>query len=98
MLQTRSSQAYISSGDPPKFAAEDILDAKLNGTLVINIHVEGESGQSNLEVARLVPHLSNGVFVVSERGIDPRVDDQFASLLKFIPAGKQRVCLADWWS
>ena len=43
------------------------------------------------QVARLVPHLSNGVFVVSERGLDKELDALFEDRLAFIPKGKQRV-------
>jgi hypothetical protein len=43
------------------------------------------------QVARLVPHLSNGAFIVSERGVDASLDASFEDLLVFIPKGCPRV-------
>ncbi len=44
-----------------------------------------------LQVARLVPHLSNGEFIVSERGLDPALNDVYKDMLVFVPADKPQV-------
>ena len=48
--QFRSSQVFIESGDLPKFGAEDVHDAITTGSVLLNMHTEGDSEQSTLEV------------------------------------------------
>jgi hypothetical protein len=43
------------------------------------------------QVARLVPLISNGVFVISERGVDPELEDVLSSAVKFVPRGSTMV-------
>lgn len=91
---TRSSQSFIVSGGAPKFGVEDVLDAKAGADVVLNMHSEGESGDSTLEVARLILHVSNGNLVVSERGY-PDQDEDFEDLVVFIPRNKSKISAED---
>jgi hypothetical protein len=38
-----------------------------------------------------VPHLSNGELVISERGLDPALNDVYKDMLVFVPANKSEV-------
>jgi hypothetical protein len=44
-----------------------------------------------LQVARLVPHLSNGGFIVSELGVDPALNDVYKDMVEFVSPGRQQV-------
>ena len=44
-----------------------------------------------LQVARLVPHLSNGEFVISELGVDPALNDVYKDMVVFVPGNKSEV-------
>ena len=54
----------------------------------------GESGAAQLEMPRLALYLSNGIFVLSERGLDPALDDSLEGMLVFIPPDLGRVRVA----
>ena len=84
----------ICAGGNAKFGVADVYDAKVSAPIMLNIHAVSSSGDGQLEVARLVPHLSNGAFIVSERSLDPQLDDSFDGLLAFVPKSKTsvRVC------
>jgi hypothetical protein len=49
----------------------------------------------HVQVARLVPHLSNGAFIASERGADPTLDASLEDILVFIPKDSPRVMLIE---
>jgi hypothetical protein len=51
----------------------------------------GESGAAQLEMPRLVPYLSNGVFVLSERGVDAALEQALEGMVAFLPRGQTRV-------
>ncbi len=91
MFQYRSSQEFIKSGGAPKYGVEDIIDAHAVSEVMLNFHADGDSGGTVLEVARLVPHLSNGIVIVSERGNDAKQQGMFAEVLTFVPEGQQTV-------
>ncbi len=50
IVQYRSSQIFINSGDLPLFGVEDIYDAKSSADIVLNMHTEGDNEKSALEV------------------------------------------------
>ena len=60
-------------------------------TGVINIHAYGDSGEAQLEMPRLLPYLSNGVFVVSERGVEAEQEAKISNALVFVPKEQSRV-------
>ena len=41
---------------------------------------------------RLTPYLSNGLFIVSERGVEPEQERLLQDLLVFVPKEQTRVC------
>ena len=43
------------------------------------------------QVPRLIPYLSNGLFVLSERGVDQQLDANIENALVFVPANATRV-------
>ena len=44
-----------------------------------------------VQVPRLTPYLSNGLFIVSERGVEPEQERQLADQLVFVPESQTRV-------
>jgi hypothetical protein len=44
-----------------------------------------------LQVARIAPLLSNGVFIISERAVDPVIEDLLAPYIAFVPWGRKEV-------
>ena len=81
----------ICAGGNAKFGVADVYDAKVSAPITLNIHAVSNNADGQLEVARLVPHLANGAFIVSERSLDPQLDDSFDGLLAFVPKSKARV-------
>jgi hypothetical protein len=51
----------------------------------------GDSEKAQLEMPRLVPYLSNGIFVLSERGVDESLEQSLEGMLVFLPKGLPRV-------
>jgi hypothetical protein len=51
----------------------------------------GDSGEAQLEVPRLTPYLSNGLFIVSERGVEPEQEAALDGMLVFVPKDQRKV-------
>jgi hypothetical protein len=51
-----------------------------------------ENEQAQLEMPRLILYLANGVFVMSERGVLPKLEEALEGSLVFVPKGQRRVC------
>jgi hypothetical protein len=43
------------------------------------------------QMPRLTPYLSNGVFVISERGLEPKLERKLEGMLEFVPHNQTRV-------
>jgi hypothetical protein len=90
------ARSYLQAGaSAAKYGVEDIVDAKSFGA-VINIHAYGDSGAAQLEMPRLTPYLANGVFVVSERGVEAQLEEALAGMLVFVPPGQAKVVAWTW--
>ena len=63
----------------------DLERAYVDTKVGINLHYY--PGNTILEVHRIIPMVANRIFVVSERSADPWYDEQYKSLVTFLPRG-----------
>ena len=62
--------------------------------MVLNFHAYANNGEAQLEVPRLTPYLSNGVFVISETGVEETQKKLLSNALVFVPDDQPRMTSA----